>query len=128
MRADMGTMDARFEATANKADELMARLAASRDPTRPALVNFALPDASHSHTLHPRVSVPYRSIAARRATEDEDEHATSSTVAAIRPSSFTQAHAAPRGTAARPAAVPSKHDAGASPPVRYQPLCCTPAP
>ena len=94
MRTDEGrsvSLDARFEATSSKADALMARLTAARDPTRPAAAattttTFALPDP----TLRSSLRAPYRPLASRQPpTASEAAAPAAAAPAAIQPSSFT---------------------------------------
>jgi len=93
MRTDEGrsvSLDARFEATSSKADALMARLTAARDPTRPAAAatatTFALPDP----TLRSSLRAPYRPLASRQPpTASEATAPAAAAPAAIQPSAFT---------------------------------------
>lgn len=100
MRTDEGRsmrLDERFDATTSKADALMARLTAARDPTRAAATTtFALPDP----TLRSSLRAPYRPIATRHlptpseapaasAPPSEATAASAPPPPAIQPSAFT---------------------------------------
>jgi hypothetical protein len=103
------SLDERFEATSSKADALMARLTAARDPTRSAATTFALPDPS----LRSSLRAPYRPLATRQLVTPSDATAPAAAAApappppAIQPSAFT-AHKLPSARAARPAAATAR--------------------